>query len=914
MANAPLHRLRELFPRFLVLTGFALASAALCAADAPRPPAGPPGDPAAGPTVTMQAFEVTGSRLRSFAGEVDINNVISVDRTTIEEQGVQSIADLRALIPQLSVAANSAFTGNITSGTQVDGIANFQLRGLNGNATLVLIDGRRLPRTRQTGVSSDYDIYGIPISAIERIEVLPDGGSSVYGSDALGGVVNLILRKGYRGSELELSYENTFKTDSAVMRYNLTSGYSVGKLSLNLTANYETQNALAGVDRWWAGTSDRRFLGATTDGRSSVPVGGRIRVGTGTFPGTATSILRIPTGSDGKNVTAQNYINAGVPADEDRYDSAARQNLINESRRQAYTLRADYRVRDWLRPRVDFRWNRAINFGKGNPLGAIQNPTIPVGRLGNPFNVPIIVEKYFWEFGYGDRKYTTTDTSVVFGIDGKLPREWRYSAGLQFQKKAPEIEETVNQWNLTPLNAAITDPTQSIIVAHDSRKGAANAAGALEQFFFLDPSGEPNRIWSYDFKADGPVYTLPAGAIQTAFGWESRQDYVKFLRRNPNDTTQAAEPKGHRLTNSYFAEVKVPLLGAKKNFVLARSLSLSGSGRYDRYEDAATSTAKTFSGGASWKPFKWLAFRGTRNEGFKVPLLTDLNRNPSTAATQFGLTGTFVLFDTARNEQFLGNIPRLLAGNPNLKPERSESLNGGIAVDVPFVKGLTFDVSFWDTKIHDQVATLSNLQDMFVLFPEKFGRAALTAADLAAGKPGVINFLDFTPVNVSLRSMSGYDMRLSYTVGTQRFGRFVLNAAGTQQTRNRSFIRPGAAGVATVGLANRPLRLTGNLNWTRGPWAATVTHVWQEAYRVSITTGPDWPIYTNWNANVSYNFTKTALAQHAGWIGRAFDRARLNFAVMNVLEEGVAFSPTGGISPYIDSRLRRYTVTLRKGL
>ncbi len=913
MSTAPFHCLRAPLRRVVVLTGLALASAALRAADAPKPPAVAAGDPTGSPALTMEAVEVTGSRLRSYAGEVDINNLIAFDRTSIEEQGVQSIGDLRNLIPQLSVAGGTGFTGNLTSGTSIDGIANFQLRGLTGNATLVLIDGRRLPRTRQTGVGSDYDIYGIPISAIERIEVLPDGGSSVYGSDALGGVVTISLRKGYRGAELELSYENTFKTDSAVMRYNLTSGYSVGKLSLNLTANYETQHALANVDRWWTRSSDRRFLGATTDARSSVPVGGRIRVATGTFPGTTTNVLRIPTGSDGKSVTAQDYLNAGVPADEDRYDSAKRLNLVNESRRQAYTFRADYRLREWVRPRVDFRWNRAINFGKGDPLGAIQNPTIPVGRPGNPFNVPIIVDKYFWEFGYADRTYTTTDTSVVAGVDGRLPREWRYSAAIQYQKKAPEIEETVNQWNLTPLNAAIADPTQSILVAHDSRQGAANPAGALERFFFLNPSGEPNRVWSYDFKADGPVYPLPAGAIQTAVGWESRQDYVKFNRRNPNDTTQAAEPKGHRLTNSFFTEVKVPLLGEKKNFVLARSLSVSGSGRYDRYEDAATSTAKTLSGGLSWKPFKWLAFRGTRNEGFKVPQLIELNRNASTAATQFGLTGTFVLFDTARNEQFLGNIPRLLAGNPNLKPERSESLNGGIAIDVPFVKGLTFDVAFWDTKINDQVTTLTNLQDMFTLFPEKFGRAAPTAADVAAGKPGMINFLDFTPVNIALRAMAGYDMRLSYTVSTARFGRFVLNAAGTQQTRSRSWIRPGAGSVASVGLANRPLRLTGTINWIKGPWSAGATHVWQEGYRVNVTTGPDWPIYTNWNANLSYNFGKTALAQRAGWLGRAFDKTRVNLALMNVLNEGLVLSPTGGTSPYVDPRLRRYTVTLRKG-
>lgn len=861
-------------------------------------------DPA---TVQLAPVEVTGSRLRSFAGEIDVNSLISFDRNMIEEQGVQSIGDLKNLIPQLSVAGGNAFSGAITSGTSIDGIANFQLRGLTGNATLVLVDGRRLARTRQTGVGSDYDIYGIPISAIERIEVLPDGGSSVYGSDAIGGVVNIILRKGYRGSEFELAYENTFRSDAHVTRYNLTSGYAVGKLNVNVTANYETQASLAAVDRWWTVSNDRRFIGGG-DSRSQFPLGGRIRVTTGTFPGTTTNVLRIPAGSNGRTVTAQDYLNAGVPTDTERYDSAKHTNLINESRRQAYTLRTDYRWREWARPRFDFRWNRAINFGKGDPLGGVQSPTIPAGRPGNPFAVPILVDKFFWEFGYADRKYTTTDTSVVAGLDGTLPRGWRYSANIQFQKKEPSIEETINQWNTALLNAAIADPAQTVIVAHDSRVGPANPTGALDAFFFLNPAGEPNRVWTYDLKADGGVYELPAGAIQTAFGFEAREDYVKFVRRLQNDTTQAAEPKSKRTAQAYFAEVKVPVFSDKKYLPLLRSLTVSGATRYDDYSTGAS--AQTISNGLSWRPLKWLAFRGNRNEGFKVPLLFETDRNASTVATTFGTTGTFVLFDTARNEQLIGTVQRFLGGNPKLEPEESESLNGGVAIDVPFVKGLTFDVSFWNTEIRNQVNTLTNYQDFFTLFPERFVRDPATAA---GGLPGRITYIDNSPVNISLRLLSGYDTRLSYTYSSPRLGRFTLNAGATKQTRNRSYLRPGANGLATVGLANRPLRATGNLNWSRGPWGAGVTHIWQEGYRTSVTAGPDWPVYTNWNGQVSYNFSKSALGTRKDWIGRAFDRARLQAAVMNVLDEGLVLSPTGGVAPYLDPRLRRYTITLRKG-
>ena len=893
------------FPIRLRSARFAVSSfAAAALVIAAESPSSSPPAPA---TVQLQAYEVTGSRLRSFAGELDINQVIAVDRLAIEEQGIQSIGDLKNLIPQLSVAGGTSFTGNLTSGTSIDGIANFQLRGLTGNATLVLVDGRRLARTRQTGVGSDYDIYGIPISAIERIEVLPDGGSSVYGSDALGGVVNIILRKGYRGSELELSYENTQRSDAAVRRASLTAGYAFGKLNLTLTANREWQNSLAAVDRWWTLSSDRRYLGATSDGRSSIPVGGRIRLASGTFPGTTTNVLRIPAGSDGRNVTVQDYVNAGVPADAERYDSAKHTNLVNESRRQAYTIRADYQWRDGARPRLDFRWNRAVNFGKGDPLGSVQSATIPAGRPGNPFATPIIVDKHFWEFGYADRTYTTTDTSLVAGLDGKLPRDWRYALSVQFQRKDPEIDEDVNQWNTALLNAALADPARGVVVAHDSRRGPANAPGVLEPYFFLNESGEPANVWTYDARADGPLLRLPAGPLQAALGWEMREDYVKFKRLNANDTTQAAEPKGHRTARSYFAEVRAPLLGEKQGIPLARTLTTSASTRRDEYSTGAS--AQTFSNGLSWRPFRWLAFRGTRNEGFKVPLLFETDRNPSTVATTFGTSGTFVLFDTARNEQLIGTVQRFLGGNPRLDPERSISMNGGLAIDVPGVKGLTLDMSFWNTEIRNQVSTLTNYQDFFTLFPERFVRDPATAV---GGLPGRITYIDNSPVNISLRLLAGIDVRLAYAVPT-RLGRFSLNIAATEQTRNRSYLRAGVGTLTTVGLANRPLRATGTLTWSTGPWTTGVTHIWQQGYRVSVLAGPNWPVYTNWNAQVGYNFAQAPLRTGPAWLRRGLARTRLHLAVSNVLEEGLAISPTGGISPYLDPRLRRYTLTLRQG-
>ncbi|MFO1451678.1 MAG: hypothetical protein U1F61_26180 [Opitutaceae bacterium] len=283
-------------------------------------------------------------------------------------------------------------------------------------------------------------------------------------------------------------------------------------------------------------------------------------------------------------------------------------------------------------------------------------------------------------------------------------------------------------------------------------------------------------------------------------------------------------------------------------------------------------------------------------------------------ATTFGTTGTFVLFDTARNQQLIGTVQRFLGGNPDLLPESSVSLQGRMVVDVPFVRGLSLEAKAWDTKITDQVNTLTQYQDFFTLYPERFRRAAPTAADLAAGIPGVINYIDNSPVNISRRQLAGVDYLVMYDRNTLSWGRFTFRASATTQTRNYSQLRAGLANVTTVGLANRPLRSTGSLTWRRGPVSATATHIWQDGYRVSITAGPDWPIYTQWNGSVSYDFGKTGLAARRDWVGRALNRTRVTMALVNAFEEGFALSPTGGVNPMLDPRLRRYTLTFRKSL
>lgn len=290
--------------------------------------------------VQLEKGEVTGSRICSLIGDQGINPVLSYTREEIERSGVASLSDLRDLIPQLAVGSVTSFDGN-SSGSSPEGRLIVNMRGITGANTLVLVDGRRLPKTGQRGVAEAYELTGLSLSSVERVEILTDGGSAVYGSDAVAGVINIITRKNFTGTDLEFSIDNTIDKDAALKRGAINTRHSRGKLALRVGLSYEEQIAMRNSDRWWLASSDRRPLGGT-DGRATIPIGGQILAvsvaqgGSGTLPGTnGATVLRIPTNSNGRNLTIADFVAAGAPTDADRYDSAKYTNAINACCRSA---------------------------------------------------------------------------------------------------------------------------------------------------------------------------------------------------------------------------------------------------------------------------------------------------------------------------------------------------------------------------------------------------------------------------------------------------------------------------------------------------------------------------------------------------------------------------------------------------
>lgn len=872
--------------------------------------------------VQLEAVEVTGSRIRSILGEQGVNPVLTFTRAEIEQSGVTSLSDLRTLIPQLSVGNTTQFDGN-SSGGSPEGRLTFTLRGITGNNTLVLVDGRRLPRTGQrVGATENYELTGLPLSAIERVEVLLDGGSAVYGADAIGGVVNIITRKNYSGSELEFAYDNTFAQDAANKRVSLSTSHRAGRLGFRASLSYEDQNALARRDRAWLASDDRRPIGGT-DARSTIFVGGVVRPVSGTLPGTGgATVLRIPAGSDGRNLTVADFVAAGVPTDAERYDAGQTQNALNEFFRWSASAQADYRFRPWLTAFGSYTFNRYRSYGDSGPVALstatntvvpANTTTLPANYPGNPFGVPINVQKFVWELGDLNRRYQIDTHALTFGVRGDLPGDWRYDAAVSWAKSDPITLDPFFQFSPPLLAPAIQGPNPPILLNNSLTFGAANPPGTLERYFLTGSNQDVPQTWTYEVRANGPLLEWWGGTISSAVGAEVREEYVDFNRQQFSAISEAAQPEDARVVQAAYAELAVPLVSPARGVPLVNQLAASLAVRHDSYDEFGDATKPRY--GATYRPWRWLMLRGTYGEAFKVPTLSDLNRPTARGNVTFVPSGpSFVLFDTFRNEQLLGSVVNVTGGNPSLLPEESVTRNFGVVLEPPLrlLKGLSVSVDSWDIRMTNRVGSVS-YQDRLAFRPDLFLRAEPTPADVAAGRPGRIVEIDNRSINIAEFRTAGFDYAARYHRAAGAWGDFTLRADVTRTTRYESITRPGLAPLATTSPLSRPLRGTVSADWLRYGLGLGVTSVYQEGFRTTVTSAAtETPSTVLWNLRASYDFDQGRLLRLSGKWQRLFAGVRVNAALLNAWDLEPPLTSTGTPSGAVDSRGRRYTLTVRK--
>jgi iron complex outermembrane recepter protein len=902
-------------------------------------------------TVEMGEYEVTGSRIRGLLGEADFSPMVRFERREIEQLGISSMGELSRLIPQAFSQGSYEGVGfggqqQGTSTTSDGSIAsvlsqrtNINLRGLGAANTLVLINGRRMARSGNIRGSEGYDLTGIPVAAIERVEVVTDGSSAIYGSDAVGGVINIILRKNFSGTEATLSYENTFDTDTAVINAAITHGITRGPLSLTLTATYQKRNAFAAVDRPFSATDDWVQLGGTTGFATSVASAwnaggfitgaGIVRAISGNLPGRTSPFALIPDGANGALRPASDYITV-TPTIVGNFqllpaytgDRAKYVNLISPQFTRTIGVRGTYDLRPNLQLHYDAGYNETRTHIEGMPVnfrnsigiasalsGAV---TVPADYPGNPFGVPVNLLKTFWELPtdlQGQKFTTNSNLNFAGSLQGRFGADWRYDAGVSWNRSELKNENAVDPvLEAGPYNAAIA--ARSLVLFYDSRAHSPNDLNLLRSM--LRPGNARDAtdtvVWSVSTDGSLPWFTLPAGAVRMAFGAEHTTENIKTAQSVPDNPLINLSLLGdfERTLTSAYAETRIPLLGREQGVPLVNRFDATAAIRYDEYSDVGGDNSPRY--GLQWRPVSWLLFRGTRNHAFRAPSVQALYR-PVTNSTNSNPSG-FV--DPVRNELVTGTVTTRIGGNINLKPERSTSDNLGVVLDAPgrWLKGLSFSVDLIEITYKDKISSFGSLQEIATLAPDRLIR------DATGPQPGRVTGIDTRSVNLAKDELEVVDYAVQYRRSTS-WGHFSARAGLTDYRKVQSIRIAGAAPVTSLHL--RPTRMSWQAYWNKGPYGAGVSgfyqdKIWTSAARTTLTFASA----IEWNTQFAYDFgwkdaeLASVIDNRGPWRQRLLSGTKVSLNVNNILDREPPHRQGNAGFGVTDPRMARYTLTLRK--
>ncbi|WP_170207544.1 TonB-dependent receptor [Luteibacter pinisoli] len=677
-----------------IAAALACACGTSAAQNAPPPPApatqpqAPPADTGQKGTTELAAITVTGSALPRIDVETP-SPVTTITADQIQKSGLTTVSDvIRAVSADNSGSIPPAFTGGFAAGSS--GVA---LRGLTVNSTLVLINGRRAANypLADDGQRSFVDLNTIPSNAIERIEVLKDGASSLYGADAIAGVVNIILRPGYQGTEFSADVGTSQHGGGATRRATvLFGGGDLRKDGWNayFSAEYQKDDRIKVGDRGYPyNTNDltrsggNNLIGGQPSQNSGSPYG-TVTPGTLGTPGDVTTGIADP-GAVAQPLSACGAGSTLVTNDPNNPGSYCAFNrtryfdISPEMERQGIYGRFSLKISDTSQAYIDASYYQVRTQFRGPPpqiqastpnnTNAIALPaTLPDGSINpnNPFAADGKAALINYTFpgipGGGDNK--NHNMRITGGMTGSWG-DWSYDTALVFNHESLDIS-TPGLLNYNALVAAVTNGTYNFLNSSANSPELLRALGPTLQ------KTSTSDLQSFDFRVTRPLMDLPGGSLGLATGLDVRHEEQNDPDLNPDLAAQGlgiAHTKGHRTVSGAYVELDAPFL---------ESLEVDVSGRYDHYSDFGKNFSPKI--GIKWKPIEQLAFRGTFSKGFRAPSFAENGSSESEGFATYTPPPEFQALHN--NSGYVQPYPLafLTAANPKVKPERSKSYTFGI--------------------------------------------------------------------------------------------------------------------------------------------------------------------------------------------------------------------------------------------
>ena len=811
----------------------------------------------------MQRVEVTGSSLKRVDSETALP-VQTMTKAEISRTGATSTQELLTSIAALSSAGSTNTAAG--AGVSTYGASTVSLRGLGAERTLVLVNGRRLA-SFAGGNGAAVDVNAIPLSAIERVEVLKDGASGVYGSDAVAGVVNFILSKQFKGFEITGGAgKPSASGGGGNNKVSVTGGFGdldADRFAVVLSASHEKEKALFAADRSYARSGNNApyyTAGATGQGNieGSVIPGktGDIR---GPNFGPAGSGYGNPLAASGKCDTIQ-MVASPTPTDRGApycaFDSAAFVGLLPERTLSNFTGKGTFKLNATTELFADAMYSesRVIQSFQGSPLrnsflvtdgefakqhvdpALILYPSNPAYQsMAVPYlnshgyaalvGQPLSISSRVFDFGNRVSDDKSTQSRFVVGARGSV-LEQDYEVG--FSTSESKVHGTVPGGYFSQVAYAriINDPANNW---NPWAAGAVQTGALADKLKAAQYTGDTlnakSKSTAFDAKITGDLPAVAGIVAQYAVGAQARRD---SFATDPSAALESGDIAGlgggvppvdrSRTIKSVFAETNVPL---------TKTLDLGAAVRNDRYDDVGNST--NYKVNARWQPVKPVLLRASAGSGFRAPTLVDL-WSPQTLASS-------ATFNDPATHQTNLQVNALSGGNPNLQPEKSKQRSFGMVL-AP-IDNVTFGFDWFSIKINNVLATPSAQEVV-----SRFRAGDPAYAHLVTLNGNQVDTVVTTLANTGDATVKGVDVFANYRLNTQ-VGRFDFALNGTYMDQ---FDQTSPGGdishkVGTIADANGDpvlgadnggiiLRWKHVLNgtWSKGPWGVTLTQNYSARY------------------------------------------------------------------------------------
>lgn len=894
----------------------------------------------------LEAVEVLGTRIRQadMAGPSPVN---TYNRDYIDRSGAMTLADFLNRLPQnytgigsgrgsapnelnpefgqrnefSSPSINFILGASDTPPGQT-GVSGVSLRGLGSGSTLVLVDGRRAAQSgagnRGSATQQGFvDLNTIPLGMIDRIEVSTDGASAIYGADAVAGVINIILKKDWTGTEFTYSNRAPLHGGGREREATITSGFTAGPFHGTISLDYYDRQSLKASQRSFSAHQSHTNVIAGYDSVTGAPIVGRdlrlnydvvpvIQARTGTLNGitytgglptrfatTNPGLTSLPTTLAAFTPSAGSAQGTSVAVG--RFNSAEFLDTIPASQRYGVTGNFGYTVNEKVEVygTVSFTDVRGmfntqpgvVSASASSGFGAVAT-VVPAAY--NPFGQDILVGYTLYEFGSQYQKTHTRASNLNTGVKGKLGETWIWD--LNFGLQHQEIDQINRLFNPAPISAllASADASQRIDPFLDPRVTGNTQAALYERLAIYPLLLSESELQAFEVNSSGHLCDIWGGPLQMALGGSY------YLANNSSDATNysmAVTPvksvvsrAGATNSRAVYAEFSVPVFGKPNAHPLLQRLEFQIAGRHEETNSFGKTVPKY---GVSWVPIQSLLFRASYSEGFRAPSSTEYQ-----VAETFSTT---TVTDPRRTPASTSGVLIISGSNNDARVETSKNEYYGVILEPKFLKGLHFEVNYYRTNQRNvlQLLGASTFIANEALFSDRIVRAAPDpVADVPLNQPGRIVSVDTTFVNFGKVYNESIDYGVSYDLPWENLGRWQVAVNATHTLESTRQLAPNTAALVDDGDTYAPpeWKVNASIFWNKGPWGASLFYTYLDGFRSNkagntFTSNYGIPGISLVDVSATYRFKHAVYRNYGKGLG-------LRVGISNVFDTKPPFSDT----------------------